>query len=883
MPLAAGQSLTHYEILGPLGAGGMGEVYRAKDTRLEREVAIKVLPEELADDEERLRRFEREAKTLASLNHQNVAGIHGIDQVDDTCFLAMELVAGEDLAAKLARGPLPVDEALDVCRQIAEGLEAAHEAGVVHRDLKPANVRITPGGVVKILDFGLAKPIHREAGKGGATAAESDSFLLTEEGLVLGTPTYMSPEQARGKPVDRRTDIWAFGCVLFECLTGKRAFGGDSLTDILAAIVGEEPDMKPLAGTPRHVRALLARCLTKDPRERLRDIGEARVALQRGGPAEPDSAAPVSPRGSRRLPFVARCLAAGALLGLGALGGWWWGAHDQAPVESWSRFTQLTDLAGAETGPAMSPDGSSFAYASQAAGSWDVYVQRVGGRNATPVAADPERDEAWPAFSPDGRLIAYNESDEDGGIWIVGATGESARRVTDFGFNPTWSPDGEHLAFVTEETLSPYSRPGLSTLWRVPATGGVPVQLSDLDAMQPAWSPSGERLAIWFQEGGQRDLATVPAEGGERLVLLEDAPLDWSPTWSPDGRYLYFSSDRGGSMGLWRLAVDEASGRPEGVPEPLMGGLEGSISLPSSSRDGRWLAFRSETISVNPVVIPFDPESERAGRPRELLRRTGILRPAHVSPDGEWLALFNLGERQEDLFLMRTDGSELRRLTDDLARDRWPRFSSDGELLAFYSNRGGDYSGYSIRVDGSALSPLFHGPFSSINSVMFEPAGDRLLGIYDDPKRAFLASPPWPCSPSAITELEQIHLPDGDLCPIFWSPDGSRISGPLLGSSGGLGAGVGIYDLTTRKAWQVSTDPGIWLATWLPDNQRVIYFTRDGELVVIDVETTERRVIPVELPFLPALEAFAVAPDGKALYYGAERVESNIWMVERGR
>jgi serine/threonine protein kinase len=280
MPLSTGQTLNFYEILGPLGAGGMGEVYRAKDTRLEREVAIKVLPEELADDEGRLRRFEREAKTLASLNHPNVAGIHGVDQVDDVCFLALELVPGEDLAARLSRGPLPVDEAVDVCRQMAEGLEAAHEAGVVHRDLKPANVRITPDGVVKILDFGLAKPIRPQATEEGVSRAESDSFLVTEEGLVLGTPTYMSPEQARGKVVDRRTDIWAFGCVLYECLTGKRPFEGEAFGDLIVSILEREPDLDALpAATPSHVRKLLQRALTKDARQRLRDIGEARVVL----------------------------------------------------------------------------------------------------------------------------------------------------------------------------------------------------------------------------------------------------------------------------------------------------------------------------------------------------------------------------------------------------------------------------------------------------------------------------------------------------------------------------------------------------------------------------------------------------------------------------
>jgi len=233
MPLTMGQSLSFYEILAPIGAGGMGEVYLAKDTRLEREVAIKVLPLELADDEERLRRFEREARTLASLNHPNVAGIHGIDQEGDTSFLAMELVPGEDLEERLKGGALRLDEALDICRQIADGLEAAHEAGVVHRDLKPANVRITPEGAVKILDFGLAKPIGPRASKRGSSSAQSDSFLVTSEGMILGTPTYMSPEQARGKPVDRRKDVWAFGCVLFECLTAERVFEGDAFGDLI--------------------------------------------------------------------------------------------------------------------------------------------------------------------------------------------------------------------------------------------------------------------------------------------------------------------------------------------------------------------------------------------------------------------------------------------------------------------------------------------------------------------------------------------------------------------------------------------------------------------------------------------------------------------------
>ena len=397
MTLTSGQTLSSYEILGLLGAGGMGEVYRARDTRLEREVAIKVLPEELAGDEERLRRFEREAKTLASLNHPNVAGIHGIDQVEDTCFIAMELVEGEDLSTLLSRGALPVEDAVDVCRQIAEGLEAAHEAGVVHRDLKPANVRITPEHVVKILDFGLAKPIQPTGEGGASTITQTTGLVVTAEGAVLGTPIYMSPEQARGLPVDKRTDVWAFGCVLFECLTGRRAFSGASFSEVSAAILKSEPDWDALpAATPPSVRRLVRHCLDKDPHGRLPHIGEARIVLSRAAD-EPETHVAKGPLASNRWWLLSAVILSTALVVT-------WLSRPVRPTETvrtvMPRHTVIPDAGLAS----ISPDGMSVAYAREG----ELFVRPLAGFETRQVTGVESARSNTPTFSPDGRSLAYH-------------------------------------------------------------------------------------------------------------------------------------------------------------------------------------------------------------------------------------------------------------------------------------------------------------------------------------------------------------------------------------------------------------------------------------------------------------------------------------------
>ncbi|MBK7875961.1 MAG: protein kinase [Planctomycetes bacterium] len=472
MTLSAGSVLSHYTILAPLGAGAMGEVWRARDTKLGREVAIKVLPEHFADDAERLKRFEREATTLASLNHPNVAQIFGVDQVDDTCFLVLELVPGESLEERLKRGPLPVEEALDVAKQIAEGLEAAHEAGVIHRDLKPANVRVTPDGKVKVLDFGLAKSAND--GKGGQSS--TDSVLSTEAGRLLGTPTYMAPEQARGKAIDKRVDIWAFGCVLYECLTAKRAFVGETLTDVIAAVLQSEPDFTQLpASTPSRVRSLLARCLEKDAKLRLQAIGEARIVLEkardpRDVELEPARGTPTLERGGRRvlLPWIlgAAIAVAGASTPL------WLRSGGIDPKEASTRarpvrFTiapptgyAFTPNLARRTNLAMSPSGDRVAFAAEKDDQSAICVREFA-RLETRAMPHTEGG-SNPCFSPDGKWIAFQVASK---VQKIPADGGPAQTLCEASAEPG-------LAWLEVGTIVWCS--GLSGAWRVSASGGAP-------------------------------------------------------------------------------------------------------------------------------------------------------------------------------------------------------------------------------------------------------------------------------------------------------------------------------------------------------------------------------------------------------------------------
>ena len=457
-----GKTLAHYEITDLLGKGGMGEVYRARDTKLGREVALKFLPPELSDDPERCARFEREARTLANLQHPNVATIYGFEEIEGFRFLVMELVEGEDLEQRLRHRPIPVSEALDMACQIAAGIEAAHERDIVHRDLKPANIKITPDGEVKILDFGLARAYQNEI-ENDALDRETHSvtIAMTRAGTVLGTPAYMSPEQARGETLDRRTDVWAFGCVLYEMLTGQKCFSGDSITDVLASIVTKEPDWSLLPPKlPLRVHELLRQTLEKNPRHRLRDIGDIGLVIERVGAdiAAPSPPASTGSKSSR--PFIwGVMLVLLAAIAYGVITKPWTGQQEPMNLLSGATITRITDFPGSESSAAISPDGKMIACLSDRGGQFDVWVIPVG----TEQPYNLTDGRVGGLFSP---LRSVGFSHDGSEVWLAGSFEHRLRRMPLLGGNPrnwlghnaisvSWSPDGNQVVYQTSDPGDP--------------------------------------------------------------------------------------------------------------------------------------------------------------------------------------------------------------------------------------------------------------------------------------------------------------------------------------------------------------------------------------------------------------------------------------------
>jgi eukaryotic-like serine/threonine-protein kinase len=888
MALPPGSRVGPYEIVAAIGAGGMGEVYRARDTRLDRDVAVKILPDMFAADADRLARFEREARTLAALNHPHIAQIFGLESVQDatgnhrpgtSSALVMELVDGEDLADRIRGGPLPLDEALAIALQIAGALEAAHERGIVHRDLKPANVKVRPDGAVKVLDFGLAKALD------AAPATDAPTFTspaMTEMGVILGTAAYMAPEQAKGKAVDRRVDIWAFGCVLFEMLAGQRPFDGETVTELLAAVLTQPPEWTRLPpGLPPAVTHLLRRCLEKDPRRRLRDIGDARVVLE--DPAALAPAAPAASAGLSARLFVAGVLAAGALAGAA---GYLFAALRTGPPAAaavLTSFRQLTDQPGVERQPTISPDGKTIVYVSDARGKHDLYLLRVGGRKSILLTEDSDADDYAPAFSPDGARIAFRSERSGGGIFVMEATGESVRRITDIGYDPSWSPDGRHLVVAAEAIEDPLGRSGDSHLWVVNVADGTRRRILAIDGVGPRWAPGGGRIVFWHMNAAsQRDIATVAADGSEEVApvpLTSDAHIDWSPTWSPDGRHVYFASSRGGTLNLWRVAIDEASGRPLAPPEPITTPTAWSGYF-GFSADGRSLVFATREERATIWAAQFDPAAGIVtGQPRQVLQGHAI-NSIDLSRDGQTIVFSQRGQPWEALGLVRVDGSGWSRLTDDSVYHRLPAWSPDGTRIAFFTNTGGGAFLATLRSDGSGQTAIPVGGKRSVFYPVWSPDGSRIavgLEIGPGPGRNMtFAIIDVTASPAAVRVLpaDPAHT---DVRTYSWSPDGRRLAAISRAAMRDTTLVVDVQTGERRVIAEPASSPA-----WLPDSRHLLY-SGPTHLTLHDTETGRRQhVIPVDRRISQWGRTISLSKDGRTLVYLQSKDEGDIWLMTLG-
>jgi eukaryotic-like serine/threonine-protein kinase len=879
MTLTAGTRLGHYEIVASIGAGGMGEVYRATDTKLGRDVALKVLPERVAESPELRERFEREARAVASLSHPGILAIYDLGTQGSTAFAVMELLEGETLRDRLATGPLAPRRAVEVALQLARALAAAHDKGVVHRDVKPENVFLTHDGQVKILDFGLARQAPGLLTGSGDDSVSPTMAPGTEPGTVLGTVGYMSPEQVKGQEADARSDIFSFGAVLYEMLTGRRAFRGETGAETMTAILrADPPEMETLTeGIAPALERIVEHCLEKDPSRRFRDAHDLAFALETASGASSRSHAAqalpsTEPSWRRFLPLawaVGWLVALSIAVQVGRLIEQRL-REDRPQAAPPVSFSRLTNLPGPELWPTLSPDGKTLAFVRStgtgpdANTRLDIFIQRVGGGNAINLTPDSPENDMQPAFSPDGTRIAFRSERDGGGIFLMGSTGESVKRLADFGYNPCWSPDGREVVVSSVEWLDVMSRGTQGELWVIDVASGARRRIATPgDAVQPAWSPDGRRIAYWsVSDAGQRDVFTVPAAGGPVVAVTTDAAVDWDPVWSPDGRQLYFSSDRGGTMSLWRVAIDPASGTLLGAPEPLTvpAAWAGFVSI---SADGHDLAYVSQDVRTTLMTAALDPvRGGLAGAPAVALRGSLEVRDAAISPDGSEIAFTSQG--REDLFVVRADGTGFRQLTDDAFRDRGPSWSRDGKRIAFYSNREGDYQAFTVRPDGSELKRVSAVPGGAWYPVL-SPDGSQMSACAG--KVAWLIDLRQPLGPKAARRLPAIDE-SHTFCPYSLSPDGNDLTGSAQAADG-RDRGVYVFSLANSRYRRVGDLDGI--PSWV-DARLLVVGTPSGLVQVVDVHSgAVRHLVDGWAP--------TVSANGRWLEYIDVSTEADVWMA----
>jgi serine/threonine protein kinase len=826
VPLTPGTSIGPYEIVGPLGSGGMGDVYRARDPRLGREVAIKALPDGFAADPERVTRLEREARLLASLSHPNIAMLFGIERVNGSPFLALELIEGESLAQRLERGPLPVDEALDIAAQVAVALEAAHDAGVIHRDLKPGNIMVRADGVAKVLDFGLARgPVESMV---RADLSQSPTLVspATIPGMILGTAAYMSPEQARGRVTDRRADTWAWGCVLYECLTGKRAFPGEDVSETLAAILKSDPDWSALpASTPPGVRALLERCLRKDPRERLRDAGDVHLLLA-------EARAPEAPRkpasnASQSFAFQIGITLIASVAGVAVTRM----LDSRKPEAATVMLAAPAGVAFARspTSIAVSPDGQQLVFvATDTTGAPRLWLRSVSRENSRPLSGSEDAD--YPFWSPDGRRV---------GFFAAGRL-----KTMDLGTGAVQSlaeaPLPRGGAWGRDRIL--YQPRSVGPLWSIPEDGGTPAVATAVDT---AAGDYGHRFPQ-FLPGGRRFILSVLDSAGASTAIGEIG--------KPGVRKLFVSSSSTGAVWTsgWLIALRDGVVRAQRLDSRARRLKGPAIDLPgvrviSPDASGSPIVVASASGTLVQRYTGDLPQRlalvDRQGRTiRDVPAPPGVYRRGSISPDGRFAVFEYTAPGSSTFFdLWRTD--LVRGTTQPLTFDGdnlGPAVSPDGSEVAFSHGESQDL--WIMRIDDPGSMRRVAGISRSFNTPLGYTADGRgvLLRSQGTDTRQDLMFVSWRDSvrvtPVAATRFNE---PVGAV-----SPDGRWLA--YLSDESGqyecrvrqFPTGAGAVTVVSHGAW---TDPNssnrIGMPRWRRDGRELVYAAADGR-TLMSVEVT---------------------------------------------
>jgi serine/threonine protein kinase len=840
-----GKTLAHYEITSKIGKGGMGEVYKAKDQKLGRDVAIKVLPEEFAKDSDRVARFQREAKLLASLNHPNIAAIHGLDESDGMHFLILELIEGDTLADRLKHGAIPIEESLKLALQIAEALEAAHEKGVIHRDLKPANIKVTPDGKIKVLDFGLAKAFAADQGEMILSDSPTLSVAATQKGVILGTAAYMSPEQARGEAVDKRADIWAFGCVLYEMLTGRVTFEGRSVSDVLASVLKIEPEWKglPLNLHPR-IRLLLERCLEKEVKDRCSAIGEARADIQKvlndpgGVLVRPDATAGSGIKLQQVLPWIGATFILTAIV----IGAAVWKLKPPDPGQV-IRFDyelpddqQFGDLE--ERALAVSPDGRQIIYKTTAG----FYLRSLDKSDAE-IIPRTDGNPQKPFFSPDGKWVGYVSENQIKKIAVSGGAPAVLAAAAPTGF----------INWRTNDIIE-FGQLGTGIL-RVSANGGEPeIIVSEENEMliAPQMLPDGKSFIFTDITSQPFKVMVQSLETEERKELLLGDTAQYLPT----GHLVYAVEND-----LFAVPFDLDKLEVAGTPISMIQGVlrEGGAPQYAVSDSGTLIYIPGTSVDVGRILVWVD----RSGREETIEAPPRAYAYAHLSPDGTRVAL-DIRDQENDIWIWDLARKNLSRLSFDPGLNRGGIWTPDGEKIAFSADRDGDENIYWQTADGSGIEePLTKIPEALFVPNAFSPDGRHLLfSTALPPYDIDLLSLNDNAEPKSLLETDfneqnpQISL-DGR-----WRAYQSDESGILQ-------VYVRPFPDVDAGKWQISSDGGS-RPLWNRNGRELFYYVEPGTIMAVPVETgtsfsagTPEMVFKGEYISPQSGLQYSVTPDGQ--------------------